>query len=704
MKKRIIVIKQEGVKDCGVASLLSIIKYYGGNIGIERLREETKTTKNGTTAFHLIDYANKIGFSSKGIKCADINDLKSITLPAIAHLVINKSYKHYVVIYKVDFKHNVITIMDPAYGVKKLTFKEFNNIWSKVIITFYPIGKISKYEQNNKIYSLIKNILLSNKRLIFCTIILSIFVIGSNIVNSYYFKIIIDNFFGNSFYSFCFISFIFALIIFLKLISDYFRNKLLFSLQQKIDFNLITTSFKHIINLPYNYFKNHTSGELISRINDLNYIKEILSKIILNVFLDSIMIIFIAIILFNINLKLFIITIFMCMLYLLIVIIFSKLFKKQILISQIKFSKTNSYMFECTNGFETIKNMNLENKITNNFENKYVDYLGHEYKVRNYNNIQQFFKSLINDIGSLIILFTGYVLVLQNKLSLGELITFNVLLSYFVNPIRNILDLEPLVRYALSSLKRINEIFEIKQENLCIDNKYSGCNIKGELEFKGLTFSFNDKDNILNNINLKIRKGERIAIIGKSGCGKSTMLKLILRYNDIKRNMIFIDGKDINDYNLKELRNNITYVSQNEVLFNDTIMNNILIKNNLDYDTFLNKCKLTLVNNICNNKYLGYDTLLEENGFNLSGGERERIILCRALTKNSNLIILDEALNQIDVDMERKILKNLFSLTLHKTIIVVSHRLENLDLFDRIITMENGNIKKTNKRRVYING
>jgi len=188
-------------------------------------------------------------------------------------------------------------------------------------------------------------------------------------------------------------------------------------------------------------------------------------------------------------------------------------------------------------------------------------------------------------------------------------------------------------------------------------------------------------------------------IIGNSGCGKSTLLKSLLKYSEIERGKIFIDDKDINDYNTKELRENITYISQNETLFTDSIFNNIVLNKDIDYNEFLKQSRLTEVDKICNKKYLGYDTLLEENGFNISGGERNRIILCRALIKSSNIILLDEALNEIDVNMERRILKRMFKNMKEKTIIVVSHRLENMDLYDCVVSMENGTIKNILERK-----
>ena len=705
MKKKIIVVKQDGVKDCGVSSLLSIIKYYGGNINIEKLREMTKTNKSGTTAFHLIECAEKIGFISKGIKCNNINDLKNkIDTPFIAHVIINKSYKHYIVVYNIDYKKKKITVMDPAIGIKKLSFDEFNKIWSKVIITFTPVKKLPKFKNNKDVLNLIKHIISANKKIFVNIIILSIFITLFNLINSYYFKIIVDDIVVNSLSNFYRISIIFLAIIIIKAISDYFRNQSLLYINQKIDFLLIMKSFSHIINLPYDYFKNKTTGELTSRISDLNYIKETISKATITIFVDMLLFLVSSVILFSINHTLFLITIIIFILYVIVVIIFSPMFKNRIVEVQEKQAIVNTHIIESINGFESIKGLNLQATASNKLEYKYINFLNKDYSMNHVYNIQLIFKSLIEGIGVLAILFVGYLLVIKGKISIGEVITYNSLLIYFLNPIKNVLELEPLIRYAVSSFNRINEIFSIDKEKLLIDEKYTGNKIKGEIKFKNYCYTINDKDEILKNINLNIKVGEKIMIVGPSGCGKSTLIRSILNYSNNARNSIFIDKKDIVDYNMKELRNNITYVSQNETIFNDSIYNNINLKDNLDYDEFLGLAKMTEVDKICEKKSLGYDYLLEENGFNISGGEKGRIVLCRALTKNNNVILLDEALRELDVNMERRILKRLFSTMKNKTIIIVSHRLENMDLFDKIIKMDNGKINKVIERSRICNG
>lgn len=695
MKKKIVIIRQAGIKDCGVSCLLSLIKYYGGNIPIEKLREMTKTDKNGVTAYHLIESAKEIGFNARGIKCENINDLnKNISLPCIAHLVINKSYKHYVVIYQINYKKNRITYMDPNKGICKTSFDEFNKMWSKIIIDLYPIKKIAVLNTKNNVINLIKEIFISHKKIVLNILLLSIFVTIFSISGSYYFKFIIDKITTLSINNFYIISIIFATLFILKSISDYFRNQLLLYVNSKIDFCLIGTTFKHIICLPYDYFKSKTTGEVVSRINDLNYIKEMISKVLLTVFVDIILVIFSSFILYSINTNLFFISLIIFSLYFVTVLIFSPIFKRDIIINQQRQAVVNSYLIESISGFESIKALGIENSISDKLNDKYSSYLLHSIKTNKNYNIQALIKDLIGGLGSIIILFVGYLLVVDNKMSIGDLITYNSLLIYFLEPIKSMIELEPLIRYSSSSIKRINELYEIEKEKLIVDKKYTGSKINGTININNLNYSINDKDYILKNINLNIKAGEKVMIIGDSGSGKSSLMKLLINYSKVDRNEITIDNKDINDYNKMELRKRIAYVSQNEYLFTDSIYNNVVLNIETNYDKFLHIAKFTEIDKIVKNKSLGYDTLLEENGFNISGGEKGRIALARALLKDFDILLLDEALSEIDVNMERRILKRMFNEYKNKTMIIISHRLENMDLFDKIVRISSGTITK----------
>jgi len=213
------------------------------------------------------------------------------------------------------------------------------------------------------------------------------------------------------------------------------------------------------------------------------------------------------------------------------------------------------------------------------------------------------------------------------------------------------------------------------------------------IRLNNLDFSYNKKNNILKDITLDISRCTKLLILGASGSGKSTLLKILYKYYEIDRGKVYINGFDINDYEIKDIRKGITYVSQNEFLYTDTIKNNIVLDRNVSDSEFVRICRLTYVEDIVRNNLLSYNFRLEENGANISGGQRQRIILARSLLKDSKIILIDEGLNEIDINLERKILKNIFSYYKDKIIIVVSHRHDNIDLYNKVINLENGKLK-----------
>lgn len=677
-------IKQDNIKDCGCACLGMIINFYGGNLPIDQIRDLTKTDKNGTTAFHIIEACKSIGFNAEGIKTAlEQLNKENLILPCIAHVVIDGKYKHFVVIYKIDFKNKKIIIADPSCSIKKITFSEFQKMWSGVLITLYPLKKLP-LTQNISFIDFLLKIIKLHKTFVFNIIMLSIFITIFSVISSFYMKNILDAINYNNL-TIIFIFFLFINIF--KILSDFFRNKLLIYLNQKIDLLLTLDTYKKIISLPYNYYHTRTTGDIISRVNDLSIIRNMITKVSLSLFIDLPLALVTFIIFYIINTKLFFISLIIVFIYLLLMIFSKNRITNNINTIQVNKSETMSYMIETINGFETVKSVGNEAQIIDKFEKKYVKFLKNIFKFDNYNNTISILKDLVNAVGYLTIIYVGAKMVTLGNLTFGDLLVFVNLLNYFLEPIKNIIDLNSEIKEAKNSLRRILELF--KNENkkqTFIDN----VKVK-EISFNNLSYSYDYKEKQLKNINLKLKK-QKILILGKSGSGKSTLFKLLMRYYEIPRNQITINGYDINDYKDDVIKQNFSYISQNEILYTDSIYNNLKIDKNITEEQIIEISKKCFIDEFLND--LGLNMLIEENGYNLSGGQRQRIILARALLKNFEVLIIDEGLSQMDINLERKILKNLFKMYENKMIIVISHRLDNMDLYDRVIELKNGEIVK----------
>ena len=679
MRKKYPFTKQEGLKDCAAACMQMIIKYYNGYISINDLNEMLETTKEGVSAFKIIEVSNKIGFKATGIRLNLLELNKSVTLPVIAHVVIN-NYNHYIVVYKIDsFKKSVI-IADPQSKIKTISFKEFESIWTNVIINLYPVKPIE--HRNYEKHLNYKNIILKNKKTIFQLCYISFIYMILSIVASFYMKYVFDNYLSN--FHLIFTVFILFIIINLyKIFTNLIRTKILIDLNKNIDIDLSLDIFSKILSLPYGYYRNKTTGEIITRYTELSKIRETISKVLLTLFLDLPLCITSFIIMYFLNSKLTMISLIAVLLYTIIVIAYNRILNDTILEAQIKKAEMNTVLIESINGFETIKGLNLYDYIKLKFENKYIKYLKNVIKIDSILNIKENLKEIVNQLIEMIIIFTGVIYVRSETITIGTLMTYNSILVFFLAPIRNLLSLDNSIIESKRIVKRVNEMLK-KEENVKkINIVYS------DILIKSLSFKQNEKI-ILNKINLHISKGEKVIITGKSGSGKSTLLKILMNYYNDYQGEIKINGINIKSINLKNV-----YISQNETLFTDTIYNNIVLGNN--DSNFSEVVKMCYVDEIINSN-LGYNQIIEENGFNISGGQKQRIILARSIINEFDLLLIDEGLNQIDVELERKILKNLFNKFHDKTIIIVSHRLENMDLYDKLIKLENGKVKECVKR------
>lgn len=685
MKKSLIVL-QEGNKDCGASCLLSVVHYYGGNISKEKIIDMTKTTKEGTTFYNIKEASNQIGLIAKSYKVEEIEKIKEITSPFICQVSKNSSM-HFIVVYKVN--NNKLLIMDPAIGKVIMDIFDFNNIWTGYIMILEKVGILPDYKNTKCLNKEIIKVLTSNKKIIIFIIILSIIVTLLSCLISLYSQIILDKVIDTEINNLIVITIAFFILLIIKNITNYIRNHLLIYLNQKLDIKILLTAFTKVILLPYNYYKNRTSSEVLSRINDLSNIKTFISKLIVTILLDLLLLVAAIIVISNINKQILNIYLLVDLLYLLIIIIFNKKIKYQTVKVQEEVAQTNKNIIEAINNFEAIKGLNIEDKIIYKFTKDYTSLLNTKYHIDKQNNIIVLLKDYIMDIS--ILLTNFYILkeIMNNSMTVGDYITISFMTNYLIYPVRNIIDIIYDYHYVKSSITRANNLLEVSSEKI---NEKEVLDINGNIKITNLKYTYNNKNIILKDINLFIKDKDRVLLLGSSGSGKSTILKLLYKYLEADRKTIYINNYDINDYSLSDIRKNITYISQNEQLFNDTIRNNILLNRDISEIDYLNICKILHIDDIVKDNVLGYDYLIEENGINISGGQRQRIILARGLLKSSKIIMIDEGLNQIDIKLEREILQDIFTYFHNKTFIIVSHRRDNNDLYNRIIKIKDGEV------------
>ena len=657
---------QRNIKDCGIACLLTIIKYYKGSNTYSNLYYLTKCDNNGISALNLINASNKLGFYSRGIKC-DIDNLSNIYLPAICHVIIN-NYNHYVVLYKVT--KDDIYIFDPATGNKKLDISSFRSIWSGIVIELKPFRKLDNIKEN---YNEFKLIIRSNWYHYFKIFLLSILGIIFSLVSNFYFKFLIEYDDIKSILIF------FSIIIFIKEIIEYLKNRSIIKLDKIISNSLYIKIHEKLLSLPINYFNSRCKGDIITKVNDIEYIKELYLKMPIYVLIDTSMIIFISIILVGVSKILFLYFILIALIYVILILLTNKCEAKLIRENQDSNSDKNIVLLENIRNIETIKNINIEGYRHNKFKNKYQTYEKSVIEYSYYKNKIEIFKNIIVSLGINIILYLGIILVKQGSMKLSNLILFYSIMIYFIEPLNDIVLIRTIFKNGINAIKRVNEIFSITSNDT--NKEISNYDIK----INNLSFSYDGYKDILKNIDYKIPYKSKLLVLGNSGIGKSTLFKIINKSYEVDSNKVFIGNVDINIINSKI----ISYVSQDEMLFNDTLLNNMVLDKDKSIDEII---KITNVDKIMNNKNISFNNVIEEGGTNLSRGERQKIILARTLLRNNKIIILDEALNGLDFSEEKEILERIICKFKDSTIIYISHNRDLINLFDNIIEFKEGGI------------
>lgn len=734
------IIKQHDERDCAAACLSMIATHYGLIQPIQKYRELTKTDRNGCNIYGIIDAAQRIGLDSEALS-GDINELissikdGSIKLPIIAHIITEEALLHYIVIEK--YRNNQFVIIDPAKGRQKYSTEKFANLWTGNIITFkknhsFVSGNFKKHSFT-KFFSLLKG----QYKFLILTLIFSLIISSIGIAGTFVFEIVVNNFedthsetvidehshdteeiesektdlslteritnviYDNSskFNTF-FIGLIFLYV--LQALIQYSRGHTISLLSKNVDLKLLIPYYNKIMDLPIYTLNTRNTGEYLSRFSDASNIRIAISGATLTLILDSIMAIVSGTMLFIKDHTLFLISLVSIFIYAMVVICYRKPIERNNIAVMENNAIVQSYLKESIDGIETIKANCAENISKERNRNKFKNLINYLFKNSLIQNSQDAICDAVELIGTALILWMGFSMVLKGIVSLGSLLTFYALLAYFTTPIKNLIELQPTMQTAVVAAERLNDILDAESEQKSGNTKV--INNIGDIKIQNLDFRYGNRQLTINDISLTIHKGEKIAFVGESGSGKTTIAKLIMQFYNPEKGNILINNTNIELISKESLREKISYVTQNTFLFSDTIKNNLLIaKEKASNQEIITALKVADAYDFVNSLSFGYDTFLDENGFNLSGGQRQRLSIARALLKNPELLILDEATSNLDSVAELKIKENIFNTFKDITCIMIAHRLSAVSDCDKIYFFENGKIVESGTHEALMN-
>lgn len=667
--------RQHGIKDCGVTCLYNIIKYYNGNISMSKLRRLTKTNENGTNVYNIVNASNSLGLKAEAYKC-EFNDLSKVKLPIIVHIKLDNKYDHFVILEKIN--NEKIIVQDPIRGKVVYDDISFKKEWTGSIITFDKMNNLVKEKQNGAFINLKSYIFLYKKILLFflvLTILASLF----SLLNSFYLSSLYNQ--KNNYHI---VLFLFLLFSVFKIITDYIRNSIVFDFDNNFDSKLTNNIYKKILSLPLKYHHSRPVGDIMSRVNDLSSIKEFINFVSFSLITDFLFVIIIFIIIFFINKLLFLLLIIFALTYMFVYLLFRDRIYSMSLILKEKNSEVNSYLIESILGIDTIKNFNIEKERKLRFKSKYNNLLKLNVKYNKFILSIELFQNFIMTISNVFILFVGIKLVNKGLLLFSNLIIINSLLIYFFISLKNIIYFDRILIDSKNSYNRLEDLLDEEEDN----NNKSNFNFNNNIEFKNVVYSY-DSYNIFENLSFNIDKGDFVFVKGDSGVGKSTLFKILTKQINDYKGKVIIDNTNIKNLSLNDIRNNICFVSQNEIIFTDTILNNITLFKEVTKKELEKVIRITGIDKFLKEKNISLNFLLEENGHNISGGERQRILLARALLQNKKILILDETTNGIDVLSEENIVRKVKE-EYDVTLILISHRYDNLKLFNKVFEIKGG--------------
>ena len=690
-------IPQIDARDCGVAALASIAKFYGSDYSLAHLRELAKTNKEGTTALGIVKAAKEMSFETRAIQ-ADMSlfEMEDIPYPFIVHVNKEGKLQHYYVVYKNIKDHLIIGDPDPTVKVTKMTKDRFASEWTGVAIFLAPAPSYKPHkDKKNGLMSCLP-LIFRQRSLIFYIVLASLLVTLINIGGSYYLQGILDEYIPNQMKSTLGIISIGLIITYiLQQIMSFSRDYLLTVLSQRLSIDVILSYIRHIFELPMSFFATRRTGEVISRFTDANSIIDALASTILSLFLDVSILIIVGSVLLVQNTNLFLLSLISVPIYIIIIFAFMKPFEKMNNDVMQSNSMVSSAIIEDINGIETIKSLTSEETRYQKIDSEFVDYLDKSFKLSKYSILQSSLKQGAQLILNIVILWFGAQVVMTGKISIGQLITFNTLLSYFTNPLENIINLQTKLQSAKVANNRLNEVYLVESEFKNTQTLTGSQFLAGDICFEDISYKYGFGRDTLNNINLTIKQGDKVSIVGISGSGKTTLAKMIVNFFEPYKGRITINNNDLKMIDKKVLRQHINYLPQQAYIFSGSILENLTLGANqmISQEDIIKACEIAEIRQDIEQMPMGYQTELSD-GAGLSGGQKQRIALARALLTKAPVLILDEATSGLDVLTEKKVIENLMDMS-DKTIIFVAHRLSISERTNQVIVLNQGKVIET---------
>lgn len=693
--------------DCGPTCLKMIAKFHGKSYSLNGLRTKSFITREGVSLLGISDCAEAIGFRTMCVKVPFDKLLDNAPLPCVIHW----NQNHFAVLYKI--KKDKISVADPASGLITFTKKEFLKSWISTSATGSEVGiallleptpaffeQKSEVEKNQKLGFLYLFGYLKLYHRFIIQLLIGL-LLGSliQLIMPFLTQSIVDV--GINTRNIPFIYIVLAaqlMLIFSRTLAEFLRRWILLHLSTRINLSIISDFLIKLMQLPMSFFDSKKIGDILQRIEDHSRIERFLSSSSLSILFSFFNLIIFGVVLALYSLPIFIVFFLGSVLYIVYILFFLSVRKELDYKRFNELSQNRSSLIQLVNGMQEIKLNNCERNKRWEWERIQAKLFKVTVKSTRIEQWQEGGSTLINELKNIFITFMAATAVISGSMTLGMMLAvqyiigqLNVPINEFVNFIRELQD-------ARISLDRIGEIRQLENEEKSIDNRlsnFSPNSVGKSLRFENVSFQYEGPHSpkAINNISLTIEEGKVTAIVGASGSGKTTLLKLLLKYYAPTEGKIYLGHADLQIQSSRNWRSYCGTVMQDGYIFSDTIANNISVSDEEpDVSKLLNAVSVSNIQEFIESLPLAYDTTIGSDGTGISAGQRQRILIARAVYRNPQYLFFDEATSALDANNEKTIMNNLNNFYRGKTVVVIAHRLSTVKNADKIIVMENGKI------------
>jgi ATP-binding cassette subfamily B protein len=693
--------KQPDAKDCGPACLRIIAKHYNKSIPLQEIRTLSETTREGSGLLGLSNAAENLGFRTLGVKIDFDTLIAEVPLPCIVHW--NKI--HYVVVYDID-KTNKVYVSDPSYGLITYNKEEFIKHWIgenahekteegiALILETSPSFYKNEFDEEEKktSFAFLSRYLLKYKSLV---VQLAIGLLAGSLLSlifPFLTQSIVDVGIQNQDLNFIYLILLAQIMLFLGNMGiEIIRSWILLHLSTRINISIISDFFIKLMKLPISFFDTRMTGDIMQRINDHHRIEQLLTSSSLNTLFSLVNLIIFSVILLFYDYRLFLVYIVGAILYMLWITFFLKRRKELDYKKFSQISQEQSKVIELINGMQEIKMHNAEKQKRWGWEFLQVKLFKISIKALSLEQWQSVGGNFINKMKDILVSFLAAKLVLSGDLTLGMMLSVQYIIGQLNSPLVQLIDFIKQTQDAKISLERLGEIHD-KADEENVDEQYTAEIPQKDIELNNLSFRYIGSDSfVFQNLNLTIPYQKTTAIVGASGSGKTTLLKLLTKFYEPENGEIKIGGTNLKNISPRFWRAHCGVVMQDSYVFNDSIANNIAIgEDHIDKQKLRKAIGIANIQDFVESLPLSYNTKIGNEGLGVSGGQKQRLFIARAVYKSPDYIFFDEATSALDANNEKIIIENLEQFFKGKTAIVIAHRLSTVKHADKIIVLDKG--------------